>query len=307
MNPKTGKTTIATQFPKSLLLAAEKGYNALAGIKAQPIHRWSDFKKVLRQLSNPKAKEMYESIVCDTIDLFWDMCEQYICNREGVQLIGDIPYGAGYKMLRTEFNEALRSIPMMDYGLVMISHATVRTVTDSSGAEYSRTMSTLPNRPREIVSGMSDIIGYAEGVMHEGVQKTVLHLRETPRFEAGSRYKYMSPVIPFEYHALVDDIVQAIEKEEEEKGASAVTDEFQNAYDVPEEKTFKELSEEIQKTLSSLVEDKDEEEQASTAKQITKIIETHLGKNKMLKDTTEEQRDHVELILLDLQDLLETK
>ena len=32
--PKTGKTTLATQMPSALLLAFEKGYNAIPGILA---------------------------------------------------------------------------------------------------------------------------------------------------------------------------------------------------------------------------------------------------------------------------------
>jgi hypothetical protein len=54
-----GKTTIASKFPRALLCAAEKGYSALAGVMAQPINSWAEFKKVLRQLKDPKAKEMF--------------------------------------------------------------------------------------------------------------------------------------------------------------------------------------------------------------------------------------------------------
>lgn len=32
--PKSGKTTIASKFPNSLLFAFEKGYNALPGVMA---------------------------------------------------------------------------------------------------------------------------------------------------------------------------------------------------------------------------------------------------------------------------------
>ena len=42
--PKSGKTTTASKFPDSLLLAFEKGYNALAGVMAQPINSWSEFR-----------------------------------------------------------------------------------------------------------------------------------------------------------------------------------------------------------------------------------------------------------------------
>lgn len=36
-DPKTGKTTTAARFPESLLLAFEKGYNAIPGIIAQDV------------------------------------------------------------------------------------------------------------------------------------------------------------------------------------------------------------------------------------------------------------------------------
>ena len=60
--PKSGKTTIASKFPRSLLIAFEKGYNAIAGIRPQPINSWGEFKKVLRQLKDERAKEIYETV-----------------------------------------------------------------------------------------------------------------------------------------------------------------------------------------------------------------------------------------------------
>src|SRR5690606_38168416 len=120
-----GKSTIASKFDRTLLLAFEKGYNALSGVMVQPVSSWSEFKKVLSQLKKPEVKEMFSTIAIDTADIAFDLAEKFICAREGVNQIGDIPYGAGYKMLRNEFNDALRSIPMMDYGLVNISHSQV--------------------------------------------------------------------------------------------------------------------------------------------------------------------------------------
>ena len=64
--PKTGKTTLASKFPKNLLVAFEKGYNAIDGIKAVDINRWADFKQVLRQLEKSEAREMYSTITIDT-------------------------------------------------------------------------------------------------------------------------------------------------------------------------------------------------------------------------------------------------
>lgn len=63
---KTGKTTIAAKFPKTLLLAFEIGYLAIPGILAQPIHSWSEFKKVLKQLNTDEAHQQFSNIVIDT-------------------------------------------------------------------------------------------------------------------------------------------------------------------------------------------------------------------------------------------------
>ena len=109
---KSGKTTTASKFPKTLLLAFEKGYNALPGVMAQPISSWSDFRKVLKQLNNDAAKTMYETIIIDTADIAYDLCEKYICANAkrpdggfGVDAIGDVPYGKGYTLLSKEFDE----------------------------------------------------------------------------------------------------------------------------------------------------------------------------------------------------------
>ena len=91
--PKAGKTSLACQFPKNLLLAFEKGYNAIAGAKVVDINKWSDLKLVIRQLSKPEAREMYDTITIDTVSIAWDLCEQFVCAQAGVQKIADIPWG----------------------------------------------------------------------------------------------------------------------------------------------------------------------------------------------------------------------
>ena len=58
--PKSGKTTIATKFPRHMLLAFEKGYNAIPGAMAQPVNSWAEFRKVLKQLKDEKVKEKFD-------------------------------------------------------------------------------------------------------------------------------------------------------------------------------------------------------------------------------------------------------
>ena len=40
--PKSGKTTAAAAFPKALLCAFERGYNAIGGVMAQDIMKWAE-------------------------------------------------------------------------------------------------------------------------------------------------------------------------------------------------------------------------------------------------------------------------
>ena len=91
--PKIGKTSFAAQFPRNLMLMAEKGYNAIAGIKVVDIPNWRTYKDVLKQLRSQAAKEMYDSITLDTVGIFWSLCEKYICAREDVDELGDIAWG----------------------------------------------------------------------------------------------------------------------------------------------------------------------------------------------------------------------
>lgn len=65
--PKTGKTTLASQAEKALLLATEKGYNAIPGIIAQDITSWGEIKQVLRELKKPEVQETFKTIIVDTV------------------------------------------------------------------------------------------------------------------------------------------------------------------------------------------------------------------------------------------------
>jgi hypothetical protein len=110
---KSGKTTCASKFPKSLILGFEIGWNHLPGVMAMPMNSWGDFLKVLRELRKPEAKEMFETLIIDTADLAWDACEQYVCAQNNVDKINQIPYGGGHSQLKKEFDKQIRSIVQM--------------------------------------------------------------------------------------------------------------------------------------------------------------------------------------------------
>lgn len=310
---KSGKTTTASKFPKTLLLAFEKGYNALPGVMAQPISSWSDFRKVLKQLNNDAAKAMYETIIIDTADIAYDLCEKYICANAkrpdggfGVDAIGDVPYGKGYTLLAKEFDECLRSIVQMDYGLVLISHAVDKTFKDEQGQEYSKIVPTLGSKPRNIVSRMCDIIGYSRVVQNQdGTNSTKLFLRGTPRYVAGSRFKYTPDYIDFTYNNLVDAIGDAIDRQMQEDGEQYFTDEKQNLYKAAVTPlNFDALLDEFNTIIEELISKDEAKFGEYWAPRVTEIVERYLGKGIKVNDCSREQVEALDLILSDLKDLL---
>ena len=302
--PKSGKTTIASKFPQSLLLAFEKGYNALAGVMAQPINSWAEFIKVLRQLKNDEVKEKFSTIIIDTADIAYSYCEKYICANNGVDTIADIGYGKGYTLVGNEFDEKLRSIVQMGYGIVLISHATDKVFKDESGQEYNKIVPTLDKRSNNIIARMADIIGYSRAVTDsEGNDKTLLYMRGTQRFEAGSRFKYTPDYIEFNYENLVNCIAEAIDKQAEEDGKELFTDERENNYvDTSSHLDFDELMAEFNKLITKF--SADEEKMASFyAPRITQIIDKYLGKGKKVNEMNRDQVEQLVLIIDDLKDL----
>lgn len=311
--PKSGKTTIATKFPRHLLLAFEKGYNAIPGAMAQPINSWSEFKKVLRQLKDEKVKQQFETIIIDTADIAYDYCEKYICSNikradggVGVDSVADVPYGKGYGLVGKEFDDSLRSIVQMDYGLVVISHATDKTFTDEQGHDYNQIVPTLDRRARNIVSRMCDIIGYSRTVTDDkGNESTKLFIRGTQRYVAGSRFKYTPDYIDFNYNSLVEAIGEAIDKQMKEDGKEYFTDTRQNVYiDTSKELNFDALYKEVNDIISNIVSNHtDEQIQTYWMPRITEITDRYLGKGNKIANCSREQVEALSLVLDDLKEI----
>lgn len=312
--PKSGKTTIATKFPRHLLLAFEKGYNAIPGAMAQPINTWAEFRKVLRQLKDEKVKEQFETIILDTADIAYDLCEKYICANAkrpdggfGVDSVSDIPFGKGYTLVAKEYDECLRSIIQMDYGLVLISHSVDKTFKDEQGQEYNQIVPTLGNKPRAIVSRMCDIIGYSRSVQdEEGKTSTKLFMRGTPRYIAGSRFKYTPDYIDFNYQSLVDAIGMAIDKQMEEDGSEYFTDERSNLYkDTRVELDFDELLNSFNTIVNDLIMQKSNEEfKEYWQPRIVQITDRYLGKGMKVSQCSRDQVEALDLIVTDLKELI---
>ena len=274
--PKSGKSTFGSQLPRALFMNFEQGTNALPGIYNAPILRWTDAKSILTQLRKPQAKEKFDTIVVDTASIAWQLCEKYICQRENVDSIRDVPWGQGWNMLKNEFSEFWREITLLGFGILFIAHSKDRPteMRDEDGNVITAVCPDLPNQAYTIINSIVDIIGYLQVKMNaDGTTERYLYTRSTPYVFAGSRYQYLAPKIKFGYQELVDAIGEAIDMAVEKDGAQ-VTDhtEFAQVKDRPFQEVMADAKEVWIKYLDGAKNEEEKESRLMIMKDVIKRV-----------------------------------
>ena len=304
--PKTGKSTFGSQLPRALFMNFEQGTNALAGIKSMPIMKWTDAKKVLSELRQPKAREVFDSVVVDTASIAWQLCEKYICQREGVDSIRDVPWGQGWTMLKNEFSEFWREITLLGFGILFIAHSKDKPteMRNEDGEAITAVCPDLPNQCYTIINSIVDIIGYLQVQMNpDGTSERYLYTRSTPYVFAGSRYQYLAPKIKFGYQELVDAIGDAIDMAVEKDGAQ-VTDhtEVAQVRARPFQETMTEAKEIWQSYIGNAANEEDKDQRL---RQMKDIVRSVFGNEDFkLSTAVISQQDLVELFISEMKQLM---
>lgn len=300
--PKIGKSTFGARMPKPLLLAFERGYNAIPGVIAQDITSWGEMKQVMRELKKPEVQENFKSIVVDTIDIAADFAQKYVCNQLGIENIGDGGWTTnGWAKYKKEFEDVFRTLAQLGYAIVFISHDKEKTIKPQNGTEYQQIGSSMQSSALSIIENMADIIGYAHPKVNpDGTTQRVLTLRSLDNsIRCGCRFRYIEPEIPFSYEALTKALQEAINKEALENNGQYVTNERQTI-SIAKEYDFDALMKEFSEIAGKLM----ETASAVNGPKITEIISKYLGKGKKISEATREQAELVYLIVQEIKDTL---
>ena len=280
-------------MPDCLLLAFEKGYNALPGVMAQDITSWTDLKTVLRELKKNEVKQTFKSIVVDTVDIAAELCQKWVCNQNGISSLGELGYGKGWTAFKEEFSSTFRNLTQLGYAVFFIGHSK-EVVSEDGKTRIIRPA--LTNTTRTIVTGMSDIIGFAH--QEPGQPMSVLTLRtQDDSVECGCRFKYMPSEIPMSYNNLVEAVKEAINKEATEHDNKFITDEKEHIVETTSY-NFNELMEEFKGLVRNLI-DQDE----ANGVRITHVVESYIGKGKKASDLIPAQAEFLYLIVEELKTL----
>lgn len=156
-----GKSFLASQFPNPLVFNTDGNAEAntvpsvqLRNIKDQ---NGKIKRSVIDQLDKlitalQTEKHTYETVVLDVIDDIVVMIEQYICDREDVETLGDIPYGKGYAAFTNIFQQMVIELKSLPMNVIYIS----RNATKMEG-QTEIDIPSLKEKHQNIVNGNCDL------------------------------------------------------------------------------------------------------------------------------------------------------
>lgn len=267
----------------------------------QDIVSWAEVKQVLRQLDDPEVKDMYRTIVIDTVDKASQLCEKYICNQLGIENIGDGGWATnGWSKVKREWEQTFNSIAMKGYAIIFISHSKEKTIKRKDGTEYNQIVPSCSSAYNEIIRNMSDLEGYV--LIENGDRKLVLRSADDS-VECKSRFRYMEPVIPFSYQSLVNAMNRAIDEEARHVGEDFVTTEREKITSSTETYDYNALMAQFQEYVGQLM----QKNSSEYGPKITHIIDKYLGKGKKIAEATEDQAEIVSLIVTEIKEDLVDK
>jgi len=200
--PKTGKTQLASQFPRPIFLQTQVGTKSMS-VFGVPVTNWDECCEFLTEL---EAKtDRFDTVVVDTAERLYDfLCEQ-VASDHNVDNISSMKYGSGWAEVQKRMTAYLEILAQLKKCVVLISHT--RTIKDDSGAvEIDRVVPNLGDSARKIVVGWVDVCLYT-AIRHpkqkKGGDKTeeeqedefIAVCRPRPGVEAGGRLRYLPPEI----------------------------------------------------------------------------------------------------------------
>ena len=207
--PGTWKTTVASKFPKVFIAGFEIGYQFIDGVRALPMNSWSDMKDLYRQLKMPQVKEMYDTIVFDTISNAAAMCYKYALGQLGISDPSEAAWGQGWRKIKDEW-KIIQDIAKLGYCIVFISHSKETEITDAKTKTTTVKVKTdMETWSADSVWGLCDFVFYVRKEMEEdGETENVYGYCDLPNVDTKRRHPAFPKRILFSF----DEIVGGLDK-----------------------------------------------------------------------------------------------
>lgn len=295
---KCGKTFQACRMPKPLYIRCEQGINGINDIPMVELTNWKGFRDFISDLTNPADaedfKQMYSTIIIDTVDVLRVWLENYICSVNGVTKLKDLPYGQGYSDYSREWFNQINKLTNSGYTVIFIAHAKEVEMNDPVSKEtYTQVRPIGNDRDTKICVDIADFIGYVRpnGLDENGDEiKSSIFFASSKDFLGGSRFRFMPKVIEeFTAENVQAAIKEAVQKEEEVTGIKSISYEEKVKDEKVDKIPFDELMEKVRLVGEKLAANDHMDD-------LLFIVEDILGVGKKVSECTPRQYEAVETI-----------
>jgi hypothetical protein len=163
--PGVGKSTLATDAPRSITIQGEVGTEQINCSRIDPPESWQDACDQVEALITEEHD--YETVVLDTLDgleglLFRDICHE--ARAKSIEYVGG-GYGKGFTRAVEKWREMLLSLERLrakrGMGVVLVAHATVKMFANPEGADYDRWIPRMNERSWGAIYGWCDAALFA--------------------------------------------------------------------------------------------------------------------------------------------------
>lgn len=223
--PKSGKTTLVynvvkekynQDISKLLLIAFERGYNALKDVNVIDIEEFDEFVELVDELVENKDESGFSVVAIDTVDIMAKKAEKYalrklsIADKKTYKYMGDPAYGKAYNTLDEVITEQIDRLDKAGYSLIFVTHDKDKEFKTKDGEAYNKTTLSLSGRVRDIILNMVDFICFIDVVKVGDEMKRFIHFRGDSSLEAGTRFNKIAEKIEYSPTGFIKTIEKAI-------------------------------------------------------------------------------------------------
>jgi len=115
----SGKTYLARMFPSPVIINTD-GNAKKVDTPSVEVYDFETFVDVLKEIE--EGKHDYKTIIIDLVDDVKTMLQNYVCKKFGVDDEGDVPYGKGYREVKTIWQKLMVRLNQLPYNVIFISH-----------------------------------------------------------------------------------------------------------------------------------------------------------------------------------------
>jgi hypothetical protein len=176
---KIGKTSLTSQFEKTLGLMCEPGAKAQSMYQV-PCRSWKELRGYTKLFIQDKR---FQTASVDTADIAYELCMEHVCQELVIDHPSDEAYGKGWKAVRAEFNAWVTELLHSGKGVIFISHSKDEEFKTRRSETYHKTGASMAGQAKDILEGLVDIWGCYE---YDGKER-VLIIGGNDEVDAGHR------------------------------------------------------------------------------------------------------------------------